>query len=341
MSKSGKDKSGKDKKADKVAKASAASEPLNDTEKTAPSLAAIDPEAPAPSTVRESSPPTAAPIKAGVSKAYPSFDLDDPKFPDEIKDKALASGDFPYDDKIKSKDYDEQLLALQLEMLKCQGHIERTGGRLVALFEGRDTSGKGGCIQRVLERVNPRHARSVALSKPTEAERGQWYFQRYVQHLPTAGDIVLFDRSWYNRAGVERVMGFCKPDQTQAFLRDAPAFERLLVRDGIHFFKFYLTIGHEMQLKRFHERRHDPFKMWKITPIDLAAIGKWDDYTAAEADMFKATHTDEAPWTVIHANDQKRARLEVLRVLLGSLDYEGKDAKAIGKTDPKLTCSPE
>ena len=279
--------------------------------------------------------------KSSVSKAYPSFDLDDPKFPDEIKAKALSSRGFPYDDKIKGKDYDEALLALQLEMLKLQTHIEAKGERMLALFEGRDASGKGGCIQRILERVNPRHARSVALSKPTETERGQWYFQRYIAHLSAAGDIVLFDRSWYNRAGVERVMGFCTPEQTTSFLRDAPAVEKLLVRDGIHVFKFYLTIGHEMQLKRFHERRHDPFKMWKITPIDLAAIGKWDEYTGAESETFKATHTEEAPWTIIHANDQKRARLEVLRVILSSLDYEGKDAKAVGKPDPKLTGAPE
>ena len=171
-------------------------------------------------------------------------------------------------------------MRLQLELLKLQTHIQETGERFVALFEGRDASGKGSCISRFLERLNPRHARSVALSKPTEVERGQWYFQRYVCHLPTAGDIVLFDRSWYNRAGVERVMGFCTPAQTETFLRDAPDFEALLVRDGIRLFKFYLVIGREMQLLRFHERRHDPFKRWKITDIDLAAIDKWDDLHA-------------------------------------------------------------
>jgi polyphosphate kinase len=310
-------KSGKDKKAAKTA-----------------------PLSPAPADESTIIPRTTQPT-AGVSKAYPDFDLDNPKFPDDIKEKALGSGGFPYDDKIKSRDYDDALLALQLEMLKLQTHIEASDQRMVALFEGRDTSGKGGCIQRVLERVNPRHARSVALSKPTDAERGQWYFQRYCAHLPTAGDMVLFDRSWYNRAGVERVMGFCTPEQTNKFFRDATEFEPLLVRDGIHFFKFYLTIGHEMQLKRFHERRHDPFKMWKITPIDLAAIGKWDDYTAAQTQMFESTHTKHSPWTVIHANDQKRARLEVLRVILLAIDYDGKDIKAIGMTDPKLTGRPD
>ncbi|MEQ1576917.1 MAG: polyphosphate kinase 2 [Hyphomicrobium sp.] len=279
-------------------------------------------------------------LKTGVSPAYPDFDLENPVLPEAIKDKALASGGFAYDQKIKNKIYEEELLALQLECLKMQTHIEATGGRVVTLFEGRDASGKGGCIGRILERVNPRHARSVALSKPTEAERGQWYFQRYAAHLPARGDIVLFDRSWYNRAGVERVMGFCTPGETKQFLREAPIFEGMLARDGIHFFKFYLTMGHEMQLKRFHERRHDPFKMWKITPIDLAAIGQWDAYTEAETAMFKATHTEEGPWTVVHANDQKRTRLEVMRVMLTAIDYEGKDSKAIGKIDSKIAGPP-
>jgi polyphosphate kinase len=292
-----------------------------------------------PTSVQPAHEPMTQP-KAGVSPAYPEFDLENPVFPDSIKDKALASGGFAYDSKLKGKVYDEDLLALQLEMLKLQSHIEAAGERMVVVFEGRDASGKGGCIGRILERVNPRHARSIALTKPTEAERGQWYFQRYVQHMPTRGDIVLFDRSWYNRAGVERVMGFCTPDETKTFLQEAPVFEGMLARDGIHFFKFYLTMGHEMQLKRFHERRHDPFKMWKITPIDLAAIGKWDDYTKAEAAMLKATHNDETPWTVVHANDQKRARLEVLRVILTALDYAGKDAKAIGKADGKIAGAP-
>ena len=285
-------------------------------------------------------PADAAPAKAGVSLAYPDFDLENPEFPQAIKDKALTSGGFAYDEKIKSKVYDEDLLALQLECLKMQAHVEASGQRVVALFEGRDASGKGGCIGRILERVNPRHARSIALTKPSDVERGQWYFQRYVTHLPTRGDIVLYDRSWYNRAGVERVMGFCTPEETKQFLREAPVFEGILARDGIHFFKFYLTMGHEMQLKRFHERRHDPFKMWKITPIDLAAIGKWDAYTEAETAMLKATHNDDTPWTVVHANDQKRARLEVMRVMLTAIEYEGKDAKAIGKADSKIAGSP-
>jgi polyphosphate kinase 2 len=267
---------------------------------------------------------------------YAGFDLDDPELPGEFGEKALASGGFPYVKKLKRKDYETDLLALQLELLKLQSHVQKEGCRIVVLFEGRDTSGKGGCIARFLERMNPRHARSVALAKPTEVERGQWYFQRYVAELPTKGDIVLFDRSWYNRAGVERVMGFCSEDQVADFLRDAPEFEALLVRDNIHLFKIYLSVGREMQLKRFHERRHDPFKQWKITEIDLAAIGKWDEYTRAEADMFHHTHTSASPWINIHANDQRRARLESIRAVLSAMDYLGKDKKAVGTQDAKI-----
>jgi polyphosphate kinase 2 len=274
-----------------------------------------------------------------ASNAYPDFNIDDPVFPKDLEDRAFKSNGYPYDKKLKREPYEEQLQALQLELLKLQDHVESTGERVIALFEGRDTSGKGGCISRILERINPRHSRSVALSKPTETERGQWYFQRYVAHLPTKGDIVLFDRSWYNRAGVEPVMGFCTKEQTAQFLRDAPEFEGLLVRDGFRFFKIYLTVGREMQLKRFHERRHDPFKQWKVTDIDLAAIGKYDDYSAAEIDMLEATHTATSPWTVINANDQRRARLEAMRVILSALDYAGKDKNAIGAIDPKLTMS--
>ncbi|WP_295557823.1 polyphosphate kinase 2 [uncultured Hyphomicrobium sp.] len=282
---------------------------------------------------------TAKAADGGGSRAYPDFDLDNPVFPPELEERAFKSGGYPYDKKIKREPYEEQLQALQLELIKLQAYTETKGERIVVLFEGRDTSGKGGCISRILERINPRHSRSVALSKPTETERGQWYFQRYVQHLPTKGDMILFDRSWYNRAGVERVMGFCTEDETARFLRDAPEFEALLVRDNIHFFKIYLTVGREMQLKRFHERRHDPFKQWKVTEIDLAAIGKYDAYTAAETEMLRLTHTASSPWTVINANDQRRARLEAMRVILSALDYDGKDKAAIGSIDPKLTMS--
>ena len=274
-------------------------------------------------------------IKGKGAKAY-EFDIDNPVLPPEIAEAALTSGGFPYDEELKKKVYSQQLVDLQLELLKFQEHVQEKRLRFITLFEGRDASGKGSCIHRFLERLNPRHARSIALSKPTEAERGEWYFQRYVCRFPTAGDMVLFDRSWYNRAGVERVMSFCTLAQTEAFLRDAPEFEALLVRDGVQLFKFYLVIGREMQLMRFHERRHDPFKRWKITDIDLAAIDKWDDFTRAQSDIFKRTSSADAPWIVVRANDQRRARLETIRWVLFHSDYAGKNADAVGAPDEKI-----
>jgi polyphosphate kinase len=242
-------------------------------------------------------------------KAARMFEIDNPDLPVWIEDAALASGGYPYGEKLKRKDYEELLAPLQVELVKLQSHMAKTGDRFVVIFEGRDSAGKGGCIASILEHINPRHARAIALAKPTDGQRGQWYFQRYVEHLPTRGDMVLFDRSWYNRAGVERVMGFCTPEQHADFLRDAPVFESLLVRDGFRFIKFYLTVGREMQLKRFHERRHEPLKQWKLTDIDLKAIGMWDEYSRAEAEMFRFTHTADCPWTVVHANDQRAARV--------------------------------
>lgn len=287
-------------------------------------------------TEKEAKPPKKA-KHAGVSEdVFANFDIDDPQLPEAIAEAAMTSGGYPYDTKMKRKEYEDALTPLQLELLKFQSHIEKTGERVVVLFEGRDTSGKGGAISAILERINPRHARSVALAKPTEAERGQWYFQRYIQHLPTAGDMLLFDRSWYNRAGVERVMGFCTPNQHADFLRDAPEFEGLLVRDGIKLLKLYLTVGREMQLTRFHERKHNPLKRWKLTDIDLAAIGKWDAYSAAEEEMFRFTDTPDCPWTIVRANDQRRMRLEVIRRVLAILPYEGRDEKVATPPDPNI-----
>jgi polyphosphate kinase 2 len=254
----------------------------------------------------------------------------------DIEAMAFASGDYPYDKKMKEKAYLRELHQLQIELLKVQSWARENGERVVMLFEGRDAAGKGGTIKRFMEHLNPRHAHVVALSKPTEAERGQWYFQRYVDHLPTAGDMALFDRSWYNRAGVERVMGFCSEQQVSRFYEEAPEFEHMLVRDGIHLFKFWLTVGREEQLRRFHRRKGDPLKVWKLSPIDFASVGKWDDYTAAKLEMFKETHTAHAPWTVIKSNDKKRARLNCIRVVLNALDYAQKDSGAIGAIDPKI-----
>lgn len=264
------------------------------------------------------------------------FNIDDPKLPDWIDDKALESGDFPYADKMKSEEYEKQLEQLQIELVKVQFWLQATGKRVMALFEGRDAAGKGGTIHATLAYMNPRSARVVALTKPTETERGQWYFQRYINHFPAAGEFVLFDRSWYNRAGVEPVMGFCTPEQYSQFLRQVPDFEKLIVDDGIYFFKFWLDIGREMQLERFHDRRHDPLKVWKLSPMDIAALNKWDDYTQKRDRMFDKTHTDHAPWTVVRANDKRRARLNVIRHMLRALDYEGKDEKVIGKIDDKI-----
>jgi polyphosphate kinase 2 len=268
-----------------------------------------------------------------------SFDIDDPELPMWVEEGALASGGFPYEKRLKERTFLKQLLPLQIELMKLQRSMQKNGDRVVIVVEGRDAAGKGGVIGLVMQHLNPRHARAVALSKPTDAERGQWYFQRYIPHLPTAGDLVMFDRSWYNRAGVERVMGFCTKVQLTVFLREAPAFEGMLVRDGIKLFKLFLSIGREMQLKRMHTRCHDPLKQWKITDIDLKGMELWNEYSAAQEDMFKATHTEKAPWTVIRANDKLRARLEVHRHILSKLDYEEKDATIVGKPDPKIVGS--
>ncbi len=269
-----------------------------------------------------------------------SFSIDAPKLPKATEDAAMRSGGYPYDERMKRADFEERLQALQIELAKLQKHNLKTGGRILCLYEGRDGSGKGSCIKAFNQHMNPRNTRTVALTKPTETERGQLYFQRYAVHLPTAGEIVLFDRSWYNRAGVERVMGFCTEHQLAIFLREAPEFEGLLVRDGIKLFKFYLTIGREMQLKRFYERRQDPLKQWKLSDIDIAALPKYDDYSNAEVEMFRFTNTVIAPWMVVRANDQRRARLETIRHILLAIDYEGRDLAPIGEADPQIIYSP-
>jgi polyphosphate kinase 2 len=276
-----------------------------------------------------------------------AFDIENDKLPDRIAEAALPSGGYPHDKKLKRGDFEAQMEPLQVELVKMQRHVQKTGERILVIFEGRDAAGKGTCIKYFTENLNPRGARIVALSKPTEIERGQWYFQRYLAHLPSAGNIVLFDLSWYNRAGVERVMGFANADQTADFLRDAPEVEELLVRDGIRLFKIYLEIGQEMQILRFHERRHDPVKQWKITDIDIAAMSRFEDYTKAKEDMFRFTNTVAAPWTVILANDQRRARIAAIRLILSAIDYEGKNSDAIGERDalivgtgPAFFCRP-
>jgi polyphosphate kinase 2 len=245
-------------------------------------------------------------------------------------------GAYPYRYRMLRRDYETEKFVLQTELLKLQAWVKESRQRVVILFEGRDAAGKGGAIKRVMEHLNPRGARVVALEKPSEVERGQWYFQRYVQHLPTAGEIVLFDRSWYNRAGVEKVMGFCSPAEYEEFMRQAPQFERNLANSGTHLVKFWFSVSRAEQRRRFKERERHPLKQWKLSPIDMASLDKWEAYTRAKEAMFYFTDTAEAPWTVIKSDCKKRARLNALRYVLHKLPYKNKDAEAIGALDPLL-----
>jgi polyphosphate kinase len=245
-------------------------------------------------------------------------------------------GGYPYRNLLSRKTYERQKYRLQVELLKLQAWVKDTGARVVILFEGRDAAGKGGTIKRFMEHLNPRGARVVALEKPSEVERGQWYFQRYVAHLPTAGEITLFDRSWYNRAGVERVMGFCTKAEYEEFMRQCPEFERNLVRSGIHLIKFWYSVSREEQRRRFKERRSHPLKHWKLSPVDLASLDKWDEYTKAKESMFFYTDTADSPWTVIKSDCKKRARLNAMRYVLHRLPYTNKDVEQIGLVDPLL-----
>ncbi len=247
--------------------------------------------------------------------------------------------DYPYPDRLGRKAYEPARRLLQIELLKLQRWVKSSGGRVLVLFEGRDAAGKGGTIRRFTENLNPRGARVVALDKPAAHERGDNYLRRYVPHLPNPGEIVLFDRSWYNRAGVEQVMGFCEPDEYASFLRDAPEFERLLVADGIAVIKLWFSVTRAEQLRRFVGRQDDPVKRWKLSPIDLASLDRWHEYTRAKEAMFRHTDVPEAPWTVIKSNDKKRARLEAMRYVLSLLDYDGKDRAVVGRPDPLIAGS--
>ncbi|MFV3382912.1 MULTISPECIES: polyphosphate kinase 2 [Pseudomonas] len=249
---------------------------------------------------------------------------------------ARLPASYPYRTRLRRQDYEKTKHALQIELLKVQSWVKDTGQRVVILFEGRDAAGKGGTIKRFMEHLNPRGARIVALEKPSEQEKGQWYFQRYIQHLPTAGEMVFFDRSWYNRAGVERVMEFCTPLQYLEFMRQAPELERMLCNSGILLFKYWFSVNREEQLRRFISRRDDPLKHWKLSPIDIKSLDKWDDYTAAKEAMFFHTDTADAPWTVIKSDDKKRARINCIRHFLHSLDYPGKDHSVAHAPDSLL-----
>jgi len=241
------------------------------------------------------------------------------------KKKIFSDANYPYETKMDTQEYEKLKEKLQIELLKMQNWVKDTGQRVVILFEGRDAAGKGGTIKRMMEHMNPRGARVVALEKPSDEEMGQWYFQRYVQHLPSKGEIVLFDRSWYNRAGVERVMSFCKAGDYLEFMRQAPELERMLVRSGITLFKLWFSVSRNEQFRRFQQRQDDPLKQWKLSPIDLASLDKWKDYTEAKEAMFFYTDTADAPWTVIKSDCKKRARINAMRHLLFNLDYPNKD----------------
>ena len=283
------------------------------------------------------------PVKdANFSMPKVSAERQDQSLPD-IKDvkglaknKIFADANYPYATKMNRAKYETLKQELQIEILKMQGWAKETGQRILILFEGRDAAGKGGTIKRLMEHMNPRGARVVALEKPSNEELGQWYFQRYVKHLPSAGEIVLFDRSWYNRAGVERVMGFCKSGDYLEFMRQAPELERMLVRSGVTFFKLWFSVSRNEQFRRFQQRKVDPLKQWKLSPIDMASLDKWENYTEAKEAMFFYTDTADAPWTVIKSDCKKRARINVMRFILNNLDYPNKNKSIVGPPDPLI-----
>ncbi|SEM42063.1 polyphosphate kinase 2, PA0141 family [Loktanella fryxellensis] len=282
------------------------------------------------------------PFDGGISR----FFEDDA--PDAVRDLIrnadkdhISNPDFPYPDEWSKTPYEAALADLQIELAKLQAATQSDGQRIVVLFEGRDAAGKGGTIARFRENMNPRHARVVALSKPTHTEATEWYFQRYIRQLPAAGEIVFFDRSWYNRGVVEHVFGFCTPAQREAWFRQVTAFEKLLVDDGIRLFKLWLTVGRATQLQRFLDRENDPLKQWKLSQIDVDGLHKWDDYTTAIDETLTRTHTADAPWTVILADDKRRARVNAIRAVLTPLEYAGKSAKAIGDVDPLIVGAPD
>ena len=281
------------------------------------------------------------PFNGGISRYFEQHAT--PSVRDTIRNAKrgdILNPDFPYDEKWGRKPYADALAKLQIELAKLQAAAQGDGQRIVVVFEGRDAAGKGGTIARFRENMNPRHARVVALSKPTETEATEWYFQRYIRHLPAAGEVVFFDRSWYNRGVVEHVFGFCTPEEREIWFRQVTAFEAMLVDDGIQLFKLWLNVGRATQLQRFLDRESDPLKQWKLSQIDVDGLGKWDAYTAAIEETLARTHTKAAPWTVIRADDKRRARVNAIRAVLTPLSYAGKSNDAIGTTDPKIAGDP-
>ncbi len=285
--------------------------------------------------LQPSTPPTATPPPQQVDEAltgprhFPAAD-------ENAIREAFETGAYPYARLLGRMTYEAEKAKLQAELLKLQIWAQETGQKFVILMEGRDAAGKGGTIKRFMEHLNPRYARVVALTKPSDTQNGQWFFQRYIAHLPTAGEIVFFDRSWYNRAGVERVMGFCTPSEYLEFMRQVPELERMLVRSGIRLNKYWFSVTRAEQLVRFKARETDPLKMWKLSPIDKASLDRWDDYTEAKEAMFFYTDTADAPWVIVKSNDKKRARLNCMRHFLSSVDYPGKDPDVVGGPDPLI-----
>tara|TARA_R110002096_G_scaffold215310_12_gene403156 strand:- start:8681 stop:9919 length:1239 start_codon:yes stop_codon:yes gene_type:complete len=310
-----------------------------------PEAVASPPEpAPAPPETAPASPdplmaafPMVAVIEEKVQKCIP------PELTERVKStkkkSTIISDAYPYKKVMKSAEYERQIELLQIELVKMQAWVGKSGERIVAVFEGRDAAGKGGTIKRFVENLNPRGARVVALAKPSDSEKGQWYFQRYVQKMPTSGEMVFFDRSWYNRAGVERVMGFCKPNEYLEFMRQAPEFERMLARSGIRLFKFWFSVSREEQLRRFMGRAKDPLKQWKLSPMDVESLGRWDDYTQAKESMLFYSDTADAPWTIVRSDDKKRARLNAIKFMLKDIPYDGKDHALLDDMDPLVVGS--
>lgn len=275
---------------------------------------------------------------ANIEKVAEDFNI-----PKEIIKKARSTAKskmmdehYPYKTKMNSKQYENRKRFLQIELIKMQNWFRKTGQKLVIVFEGRDAAGKGGTIKRFMEHLNPRAARVVALEKPSDKERGQWYFQRYIQHLPTNGEIVFFDRSWYNRAGVEKVMGFCTEKEYKDFIKQVSSFERMLCQSGIKVIKFWFSVSREEQLRRFISRTNDPLKQWKLSPMDVASLARWESYTEAKEEMFFHTDKNYCPWIVVRSDDKKRARLNAIRYVLEQFEYEGKNKKLILPTDPHI-----
>lgn len=282
------------------------------------------------------------PFDGGISRFYADSAPDHVRAAiKDAKKSAILNPDYPYAKRMDRDAYDDEMAALQIELVRLQAWARATGERIVVVFEGRDAAGKGGTISRFRENLNPRHARVVALSKPSDVEAGQWYFQRYIDHMPSAGEIVLFDRSWYNRGVVEHVFEFCTPEAREKWFGQVNTFETMLVDEGIKLFKIWLNVGQATQLKRFLDREADPLKQWKLSWIDVEGLNRWDAYTTAIDETLTRTHTDAAPWIIVRSDDKRRARLNAIKSVLGDLDYTGRNAKRLGVIDPKVAGGPD